>query len=68
MRVVYDRETDTLTIKLREGEYAESDEVQPGVVFDYDRRGALLAIEILYASQQKLDLDTLRLEMVGQKG
>jgi uncharacterized protein YuzE len=67
MKVIYDKETDTLVIRLRDGNYSESDEVQPGVVFDYDQDHCLLSIEILYASRQKLDLDSLGLELAGQK-
>ena len=32
MKVIYDRETDSLTITLREAPICESDEVRPGVI------------------------------------
>lgn len=52
MKVEYDGETDTLTVTLREGVVAESDEDKPGVILDYDGTGTLLSIEVLDASQR----------------
>ena len=50
MKVIYDKETDTLSIILRPGKVAESDEPQPGLILDYDKRGGLVSIELLDAS------------------
>ena len=52
MRVVYDRETDTLTITLAEAQVVESDEDKPGIILDYDVSGNLLSLEILDASRR----------------
>ena len=52
MKVVYDPETDTLTIIFSESPVAESDEDKPGVILDYDERGNLVSLEILDASQR----------------
>ncbi len=52
MNVRYDRSADVLTLRLREGTVAESDEERPGVVLDFDAEGRVLAIEILDASRQ----------------
>ena len=49
MKVEYDSETDTLTVTLRAGTIAESDEDKPGVILDYDEAGNLLSIEVLDA-------------------
>lgn len=52
MRLHYDKSADAFYIRFDERPYAESDEVAEGVIFDYDRRGKLLGIEILDASKK----------------
>ena len=44
MKVIYDKETDTLSIILRKGRVAESDEPRPGLILDYDKSGRLVSI------------------------
>ncbi len=39
MRIEYDRETDTLSITLRDARVKESDEVRPGVIVDFGYDG-----------------------------
>jgi YD repeat-containing protein len=52
MKVIYDRETDTLTIILADALVAESDEDKPGVILDYDASGNLVSLEVLDASRR----------------
>ena len=51
MKVTYDRETDTMTILLRDQRIKESDEVRPGVIADFGYDGAIVRFEILDASK-----------------
>ena len=52
MNIVYDEEVDVLTITLNSNPVADSDEVQPGVIFDYDNSGKTISIEVLDASRR----------------
>jgi uncharacterized protein YuzE len=51
MNIEYDRETDSLTINLREAKIKESDELKPGVIVDFGYDGGVVSIEILHASR-----------------
>jgi uncharacterized protein YuzE len=51
MKIVYDRETDTLVITLNEERIQESDEIRPGVIADFGYDGKVVRFEILRASQ-----------------
>ena len=52
MKVIYDPETDILSVILKDGPVAESDEDKPGVILDYDTNGDLVSLEILDASHR----------------
>jgi uncharacterized protein YuzE len=51
MKVQYDPQTDTLTIRLRDERIKESEEVRPGVIADYGYDGGLVRFEVLRASK-----------------
>ena len=58
MKLSYYTDTDSLYIDLADRPSADSWEVTPGVVFDFDAAGLLVGIDIDRASQQ-LDLSGL---------
>jgi uncharacterized protein YuzE len=51
MKVVYDPQTDSLTITLRDERIKESDEVCPGVIVDFGYDGSVVRFEIMQASK-----------------
>ncbi len=65
MRVIYDRETDTLTVIFIEAPVAESDEEKPGVVLDFDSSGNLVSLEILDASKRLKIPETVGYQVVS---
>jgi len=52
MRLKVDKENDALYFRLDESSIVESEEVQPGVVLDFNADGKVVGIEILNLSQQ----------------
>ena len=65
MKVQYDKETDTLTITLREVSVQESDEVRPGVIADFGEDGGVVGFEILEASKTVGDTNEMRFAVAG---
>ena len=52
MKVIFDPETDTLSIILRDENISESNEIIEGVIIDYSKDGKIVSIEIMDASEQ----------------
>ncbi len=65
MKVIYDRDTDTLSLILGEGPIAESDELREGVIVDYDSEGHVVSLEVLDASHHLADPASIAVEMKG---
>ncbi|WP_310625776.1 DUF2283 domain-containing protein [Limnohabitans sp.] len=65
MKIEYDQQADAMYIRLRMGTVAESDEVRPGVVLDFDALGRVLGIEMLDVSQRTDNPRELAMELVG---
>jgi uncharacterized protein YuzE len=66
MRLKVDKESDALYLRLDETAVVESEEVQPGVVLDYDVAGNVVGVEILNLSKRVAPdrLRVLQLESV----
>jgi len=52
MKISYDKATDSLYIHLTDRPSVDSDEVNDGVVLDFDKDGALVGIDVQHASQR----------------
>ena len=63
MKAKYDSKTDTLTLELKPGPVAESDEDKPGVILDYDAEGNLIGIEVLDASRRVAEARTMQFQV-----
>lgn len=50
MKIIYDQETDVLTVIFKDSSIKESDELKEGVIADYDEHGDIVSLEILDAS------------------
>ena len=59
MRLKIDRENDVLYLRLDEAAILESEEVQPGIILDFDEQGRVVGIEVLSLST-RVQPDTLR--------
>lgn len=59
MRLRVDQQSDAVYLDLTGQEIDSSEEVSDGIILDYDRDGHLVGIEILDASKQAGDLETL---------
>ena len=52
MRLYVDKEADALYLRLDDSKIIESEEVAPGVIVDYNRRNAVVGVEVLYLSKR----------------
>ena len=67
MKLTVDREADALYLDLDEAPAAESEEISPGVILDYNSEGKVVGIEMLYLSKRVSaeKLDRVQLEGVA---
>lgn len=59
MRLKVDTESDTLYFRLDEAGIVESEEVEPGVILDFNKDGKVVGIEMLNISQ-RLPIEQLK--------
>jgi uncharacterized protein YuzE len=62
MKLRVDRTADALYLRLNDSTVTGSQEVSPGVVLDFNERGQVVGVEILFLSQRapKLNLRELQ--------
>ena len=65
MKVIYDPQTDSLTIILRDVPVKESDEIKDGLIVDYGDDDRIVAIEMLDASENVSEPSALLYEIKG---
>lgn len=52
MKVTYDEKADAVYIKFTDAEYDVSKEIDEGIIFDMDKEGKVIGIEIIDASEK----------------
>ena len=50
-KVKYDPQTDTLRLRFSDTPIKESDEIEPGMIVDYDANGQVVGVELLDVSE-----------------
>jgi len=63
MKVIYDEDTDTLSLIFRDEAVAESDEVREGIIIDYGRDGKMVSLEVLDASEHVAEPHAIAYEL-----
>jgi uncharacterized protein YuzE len=53
MRIQYDPDVDALYVRLSDSKIIESEEVQPGIVLDFDEAGQVVGVEVLNVSKRE---------------
>ncbi len=52
MKLTVDREADALYLDMDDAPAAESEEIAPGVILDFNAEGKVVGIEMLYLSKR----------------
>ena len=55
MKIIYDRETDTISLIFNDSDVTESDKLREGIIVDYNAQGQVVSVEILDASHHTPD-------------
>ena len=67
MKVIYDPDTDTLSLIFRDEPAKESDELREGLVIDYGSDGKITSIEVLDASLHISEPQAIAYEVKGRE-
>lgn len=52
MRLHVDKDADALYLRLDDSKIVDSEEIAPGVVVDYNRKNAVVGVEVLHVSRR----------------
>jgi uncharacterized protein YuzE len=52
MKLHVDKDADALYLRLDDSKIIESEEIAPGVVVDYNRKNAVVGVEVLHLSRR----------------
>lgn len=65
MRINYDEKDDAMYIRFSEEAYYESDEVREGVILDLDKKGKIIALELLDVSKRlpEMSMDSINFKI-----
>ncbi|MBF0564908.1 MAG: DUF2283 domain-containing protein [Nitrospirae bacterium] len=67
MKITYNSEVDVLQIVFSNTPVEESDEEKPGIIFDFDKKGNIVGIEILDASHRIENPDSIEYAVTGSR-
>ncbi len=62
MKLNVDKKSDALYLRLDDSPIAESEEVSPGVVLDYNESNEVVGVEMRYLSKRSSDLNLYAVE------
>lgn len=48
MKITYDKKVDSLYFNIIDSEVVESEEIDPGIIYDYDKEDKVVGIEVLF--------------------
>lgn len=65
MKLHVDEHADALYLRLDDSPVAESEEVVPGIVLDYNERGEVVGIEVLHLSRRSEPLNPRHLQFTS---
>lgn len=60
MKLEFDPEADAAYLEIADGEVEHSEQIQPGVILDFDVQGNVVGVEILYVSKRGVRKEALR--------
>lgn len=52
MKIRYDPDADAMLIKLKEGKIDHTKEIDMNTIVDYDKKGNVIAVELLFVSER----------------